>query len=439
MFDELINEAASRFNLSTTTISTLVRGVLGLMTNERTGGIDGFFDLFRHAGLGDVITSWFGGKEGRPVTASHIESAFGASAIDQLAAPSGLSRAATSGVLAFLVPRLLGILTPTGALPSTSALTQKVAGFVDRAPERPLERGVPLSAPVVERESGLRWLPWAAAALLAIVGLLWLRTPSGTLNPELAVSNRDGKVTYTGVVRDEATRSSIVRALNTAYGEANVSGDIRVDPNVKRATWLPRLGELFATVARPGVDVALDGDAVNVGGWVSTADRAALTDRVHGLLGTEATVGTLGDPAVDAVRTANDRAVSALSAIGTSGVSPDSVVHAMNLAIINFSTGSAEISPDSAEVLRKSAEAIKGMPAGSRIRIDGHTDNTGDAATNVALSQRRADAVRAALVADGVSAGALTTKGYGDTRPRASNDTEYGRFQNRRIEYSVAR
>jgi OmpA-OmpF porin, OOP family len=55
----------------------------------------------------------------------------------------------------------------------------------------------------------------------------------------------------------------------------------------------------------------------------------------------------------------------------------------------------------------------------------------------MSLSQRRADAVKNALVADGVSGDVLLTRGYGDTKPRASNDTEYGRFQNRRIEYAV--
>ena len=53
------------------------------------------------------------------------------------------------------------------------------------------------------------------------------------------------------------------------------------------------------------------------------------------------------------------------------------------------------------------------------------------------LSQRRADAVKNALIADGVSGDVLLTRGYGDTKPRAPNDSEYGRFQNRRIEYSV--
>ena len=53
------------------------------------------------------------------------------------------------------------------------------------------------------------------------------------------------------------------------------------------------------------------------------------------------------------------------------------------------------------------------------------------------LKIHSANAVKTALVSAGVAAERLTTKGYGDTQPRASNETEYGRFQNRRIEYGV--
>jgi outer membrane protein OmpA-like peptidoglycan-associated protein len=54
------------------------------------------------------------------------------------------------------------------------------------------------------------------------------------------------------------------------------------------------------------------------------------------------------------------------------------------------------------------------------------------------LSQQRADAVRSYLIQQGVSGSILTARGYGDTRPVASNSTDEGRFRNRRIEFSVS-
>jgi OmpA-OmpF porin, OOP family len=432
MFEQLVNDAATRLSVPVTSVSALLRGLLSLITNERTGGAGGFVELFRRAGLGDVLTSWFGGKEGKPITTTHLESALGTSTLDKLANSSGLTRAAATSALAFLLPKVMGLLTPNGVLPSSSALTSQLSGYLDRPFVTAVDRKE-------EKRGWPSWLPWAAAALLALVGWLWLRQPAGTVDPQLTLNNRDGKVTYSGLVRDEDTRTTIVRALNTAFGEANVSGDLRIDRNVKPATWLPRLNDLFTSVKSPGVDLTLNGDAVNLGGWVSPADRQAMSDKVRGILGATATIGTLTDPAMEAVRAANDKAVTALKALGTSGVAPDAVVQAMNLAIINFPSGSAQISVESMDVLLNSAAAIKAMPSRSRIEISGHTDNTGDSTSNLRLSQARADAVKSALVEAGVPAATLTATGYGDSRPRASNDTEFGRFQNRRIEYSVAR
>jgi len=82
------------------------------------------------------------------------------------------------------------------------------------------------------------------------------------------------------------------------------------------------------------------------------------------------------------------------------------------------------------------AAALAAQPA-LNVEIQGHTDSIGSAAYNLNLSQRRADSVRSYLVDKGVSAAALTAKGYGKTQPIASNDTAEGRAQNRRVAFAV--
>jgi outer membrane protein OmpA-like peptidoglycan-associated protein/uncharacterized protein YidB (DUF937 family) len=444
MFEQLINEAASRLNLSAVSASALVRGLLSLMMNER-GGAEGFVERFSRAGLGDVITSWFGGREGKTLTAANVESAIGTNALDKLGTSSGLTRSVVASATAYLLPRIIALLTPNGVLPSNNTLLSQVSSYIDRPAVSPVETR-PLEPRIErrpERPASPRWIPWAAAAaagaLIALVAWFALRGPAGTIDPQLTLSNRDGRVTYSGVVRDEATRSAILRALSFTFGERNISGDLQVDRNVRSAAWLPRIGKLFPALKTPGADISLNGNAVRIGGWLTPADRQALTNIARETLGPGATIASLGDASVEAARVANDKALSALKAIGTSGVSPDAVVNAMNLAVINFASGSAEITPDSLEVIRRSADALKGAPPGTRVEIGGHTDNTGNPATNLTLSQARADAVKTTLVAAGVSSEMLSTKGFGDTKPRATNDTEFGRFQNRRIEYTVVR
>lgn len=67
-------------------------------------------------------------------------------------------------------------------------------------------------------------------------------------------------------------------ALEKAFGKSNISGNLRLDRNVRRAAWLPRLDDVFAAVKTPGVDLSLSGDALNLGaGCLRPTDRRSPT------------------------------------------------------------------------------------------------------------------------------------------------------------------
>ena len=101
---------------------------------------------------------------------------------------------------------------------------------------------------------------------------------------------------------------------------------------------------------------------------------------------------------------------------------------------IYFDFASDKIKPESEPVLREIADALNHNTAW-KLRVEGHTDNIGGDQYNLELSQRRAEAVKLALVSRyHIAAGRLTPQGFGATRPKESNDTLAGRARNRRVE-----
>ncbi len=102
---------------------------------------------------------------------------------------------------------------------------------------------------------------------------------------------------------------------------------------------------------------------------------------------------------------------------------------------ILFDTNSDRLKPESAPAIQTVAKALDTNP-NLKLLIEGHTDSVGNAAANMDLSKRRAEAVKAVLVSQfSVDAGRLTTNGLGATKPIDSNDTPQGRAQNRRVEF----
>jgi len=101
-----------------------------------------------------------------------------------------------------------------------------------------------------------------------------------------------------------------------------------------------------------------------------------------------------------------------------------------------FETGSARLKPESTEQLRNVAEIMKAYPT-VRVKIGGYTDNVGDPASNLKLSQDRATNVMNQLVVLGVASDRMSAEGYGEQHPVADNATDTGREQNRRIAMRV--
>lgn len=444
-FETLVGELATKLGLGAKA-GPLVSETLRYITS-RPGGIAGFIDEIKSAGLGNLVASWLGrGDTAPPMTVPQVEEALPASFIDNLASRLGLGASAITSALAVAVPKLVGLLTPGGTVPAAvpTAAAAFLASGAARAPAA--------TVPARSSSSPAKWLI-PAVIVLGLLGLGWYlltgkpadrvatapTAPAVTapaVQPKLSLSNDGGVVTVSGVVKDESTRTSILDSLKAAFGLDHVKGDISIDPAAGPAAWLAGLKSAFENFKLPGLQALFEGASASIGGLISDADRDRVIASLKSLFGPAVNVGPLSDSIADKVRGAADKSLAALRALQP-GFGGRDVVSALNLSIINFATGSAAVPAFNRAILEQAATVIKQLPAGSVIEIGGHTDNTGDPAANMQLSMQRADAVRQVLVGYGVDPAMLTARGYGETKPVASNDTPEGRFENRRIAYTV--
>ncbi|HEX2617187.1 MAG TPA: OmpA family protein [Flavobacteriales bacterium] len=117
-------------------------------------------------------------------------------------------------------------------------------------------------------------------------------------------------------------------------------------------------------------------------------------------------------------------------------LSPITAGSVITLRNIFFETASFALLPASNTELDKLVQLMQ-HNAAVKVEVGGHTDNVGADAANQKLSEQRANAVRDYVIAKGIDAARITAKGYGETKPTATNDTEEGRAQNRRTEITV--
>jgi outer membrane protein OmpA-like peptidoglycan-associated protein/uncharacterized protein YidB (DUF937 family) len=459
LFDEVINDIAGRFGLGATA-TALVREVLNMVVNS-PGGIGGFLDRLNSAGLGSAVASWLGNSNAAALTTQQLSSVVSPSVLSQIAGRLGIGGPVVSTAVGYVLPKLIGLLTPGGKIPTVvpSEVTNFLSAPAARwtTPAARVEQVAPRHIEVIHDEPHMmRWL-WPLLGALAILGLgsYLLSSPRAPVSPavvqapavppapatptqppRLTVSNDNGVIHYSGSVHDEDTRTSIINSLKAVFGADKIQGDIGVDLNRGGAPWLVNLRTALESLKIPGVQAVFDGNSVNLGGLISDADRDRIANSLKSVLGSGLVFGTLADRVTDIVSGANNKVADALAALKP-GFNAKDLVGILDQSIINFPSGGSEVPAASIALLQKAAADLKQLAPGTVLEIAGYTDNSGEAAANVTLSQQRADAVRNVLIHAGVDPAMLVAKGYGSANPIASNDTLDGRFRNRRIEYHV--
>ena len=190
-FDTLIDDLEGRFGLGVNA-RTLVKEVLTMISTSQ-GGLGGFLDRLKSGGLTSEVASWMGQPDAAPVAAGQIERALGATALGGIASRLGLGQSAVSTALGYALPKIIGLLTPGGAVPAgvppevTAFLSQpRVAAAAEQvAPKRidvlPAAAG---SEPTIQR-----WLWPALAALAVVAGLSYFWSTLNRIPPAQPVAN----------------------------------------------------------------------------------------------------------------------------------------------------------------------------------------------------------------------------------------------------------
>lgn len=121
-FDDLVSKVVGAAQGSPGQEGGLVAGVMELLTNRETGGINGLMQAFNQQGLGDIISSWVGTGANDAISPDQVQEVLGSGELQQLAEKAGLSVDAVKAQLAELLPRLIDQATPEGKIPEGGLL-----------------------------------------------------------------------------------------------------------------------------------------------------------------------------------------------------------------------------------------------------------------------------------------------------------------------------
>lgn len=384
MFDVLVREAGARFGLGDKALP-LVQMLLAYMTDKNTGGLAGFLEKFKASGLGPIIQSWLGGgPAAQPISNSQLETALGGSGglLSLLTSKLDAGRDNVASALGYLLPALVGKMTPGGSIPSS--LPPEILSMANTG--HSLLSATPVAAAAAPAGGGgggfAKWLPWIIVALAAVFGVSYLMKDKAVEAPP-AVESTPATPSRGDWGPGPASTASPAAAAATASEPASAA---------------PPAAATVASEAAPAAPAASEATPASAAPAAATASAAATSSAAAG---------------------ADEPVGSAVVDLMSNGMP------ALN---VYFDSGKTEVHADFAG---KATDLVAFMKANADVKaaISGFNDPTGDAAVNAELSKNRAKAVQAALVAQGIAEDRLLLE-----KPVEATGTAASNAASRRVE-----
>lgn len=230
--------------------------------------------------------------------------------------------------------------------------------------------------------------------------------------PALTLVIDGGRVEVSGAVADEGARNALVSRLGTGTQASGLTVDAGVG-----ADGVDGLGAVVDSLGTKGKGLKIE----------LRDGRITLSGSVESAAVRDAAVATAGR-AVGAGNVTDQLTVAA---------PPEEVQRALiSLPPITFENDSAVLTAEGQAAVGKAAEILRTNP-GVVVRIEGHTDSTGSAQSNLTLSQNRAQTVMNSLIAFGIASQRLSATGFGETRLKVPDTTPENRAINRRVEFII--
>ncbi|MFV0260413.1 MAG: OmpA family protein [Acidimicrobiales bacterium] len=267
---------------------------------------------------------------------------------------------------------------------------------------------------------------------------------------DIAITADGSTVTARGGVAGEDERAAVIAALAGMEGVEEVIDELQIDGETGTGTAATEPSTVSAQADQTSIILegvvptqdtadAIEAAAVSLYPTEGQVDNQLTVDAAVATPVTMTVVGSLTDQALYNGLSAGFGGITGVE-VDTSGLTLEASstleTELNSLAPIEFASGSAQILPASEPVVDQAAAFLTQNPD-AVVEVGGHTDSVGDEAANQTLSQARADAVTAALVARGVT-NELQPQGYGESRPVENpDDTPEKQQANRRIEFRV--